>query len=79
MSTDSDRRRVLRRSLLDRVVDAQLGLQCGDSSGREELDRAREDLRRFDAESVAIFDRAIGVLAGEGKQPDLAYDGAWPE
>ena len=28
MSTDSDRRRDLRRALLDGVVDAQLGLQC---------------------------------------------------
>ena len=45
MSTDSDRRRDLRRALLDGVVD--------------ELDRAREDLCRFDAESVAIFDRMI--------------------
>jgi hypothetical protein len=63
MSTDSDRRRNLRRALLDRVVDAQLGLQCGGSSAREELDRAREDLRRFDAESVAIFDRTIARSA----------------
>jgi hypothetical protein len=48
MSTDSDRRRDLRRALLDGVVDAQLGLQCGGSSAQEELDRARKDLRRFD-------------------------------
>ena len=45
MSTDSDRRRDLRRALLDGVVD--------------ELDSARENLCRFDAESVAIFDRTI--------------------
>ena len=56
MSTDSDRRRDLRRALLDGVVEAQLELQCGGSSAREELDSAREDLRRFDAESVAIFE-----------------------
>ena len=60
MSTDSDRRRDLRRALLDGVVEAQFGLQCGGSSTREELDKAREDLRRFNAESVAIFDRTIG-------------------
>ena len=48
MSTDSDRRRDLRRALLDGVVEAQLE--------REELDSAREDLRRFDGESVAIFE-----------------------
>jgi hypothetical protein len=52
MSTDSDHRRDLRRALLDGVVDAQLGLQCGGSSARRELDRARK--------SVAIFDRTIG-------------------
>jgi hypothetical protein len=60
MSTNSHRRRDLRRVLLDGVVDAQLGLQCNGSSTREELDRAREDLRCFDAESVVIFDRTIG-------------------
>ena len=54
MSTDSDRRRDLRRALLDGVVEAQLEL--GGSSAREELDSAREDLRRFDGESVAIFE-----------------------
>ena len=43
MSTDSDRRRDLRRALLDGVVEAQLELQCGGSSAREELDRARKD------------------------------------
>ena len=48
------------RQLLDRVVDAQLGLQSGGSSARKELDRAREDLRRVDAESVTVFDRAVG-------------------
>ena len=52
MSTDSDRRRDLRRALLDGVVEAQLE--------REELDSAREDLRRFNAEPFAIFDRTIG-------------------
>ena len=56
MSTNSDRRRDLRRALLDGVVEAQLELQCGGSSAREELDSAREDLRRFDGESVAIFE-----------------------
>ena len=56
MSTDSDRRRDLRRALLDGVVEAQLELQCGGSSAREELDSVREDLRRFDGESVAIFE-----------------------
>ena len=56
MSTDSDRRRNLRRALLDGVVEAQLELQCGGSSAREELDSVREDLRRFDGESVAIFE-----------------------
>ena len=35
MSTNSDRRRDLRRALLDGVVDAQLGLQCGGSSARK--------------------------------------------
>ena len=56
MSTDSDHRRDLRRVLLDGLVDAQLGLQCGASSARQELDRARKDLGRFDAESVAILE-----------------------
>ena len=56
MSTDSDRRRNLRRALLDGVVEAQLELQCGGSSAPEELDSACEDLRRFDGESVAIFE-----------------------
>jgi hypothetical protein len=60
MSADSDRCRDLRRALLDGVVDAQLGLQCGGSSARQELERARKDLRRFDAELVAIFERTIG-------------------
>jgi hypothetical protein len=56
MSTNSHRRRDLRRALLDGVVEAQLELQCGGSSAREELDSAREDLRRFDGESVVIFE-----------------------
>jgi hypothetical protein len=63
MSTDSDRRCDLCRALLDGVVDAQLELKCDGPSAREELDRAREDLRRFDAESVAIFDRTIARSA----------------
>jgi hypothetical protein len=42
MSTDFDRRRDLRRALLDGVVDAQLGLQCGGSATQDELARARE-------------------------------------
>jgi hypothetical protein len=63
MSTDSHRRRDLRRALLDRVVDAQLGLQCGGSSARKEPERAHKDLHRHDAESVAIFDRTINRSA----------------
>ena len=63
MSTDSDRRRDLRRALLDGVVDAQFGLQCGGSSARRELDRARKDLRRHDAEAIAVFDRTIARSA----------------
>jgi hypothetical protein len=59
MSTDSDRRRDLRRALLDRVVDAQLGLQFGGSAARDELARAREELRRHDAEAITVFDRTI--------------------
>ena len=61
--TSNPDRCALGRPLLDRVVDAQLGLQCGGSSARDELDRAREDLRRFDAESIAIFDRTIARSA----------------
>ena len=57
MSTDSDRRRDL--VLLDGVVDAQFGLQCGGSSARE----ARVDLRRHDAEAIAVFDRTIARSA----------------
>ena len=57
--TSNPDRCALGRQLLDRVVDAQLGLQCGGSSAREELERAREDLRRHDAEAIAIFDRTI--------------------
>ena len=49
----------LGRQLLDRVVDAQLGLQCGGSSARDELARARVDLRRHDAEAITVFDRTI--------------------
>ena len=63
MSTDSDRRRDLCRVLLDCVVDAQLGLQCGGSAARDELARAREDLRRHDAEAIAVFDRPIARSA----------------
>ena len=44
--TSNPDRCALGRQLLDRVVDAQLGLQCGGSSARDELARAREDLRR---------------------------------
>jgi hypothetical protein len=61
MSTDSDRRRDL--VLLDGVVDAQFGLQCGGSAARDELARAREDLRRHDAEAIAVFDRTIARSA----------------
>ena len=63
MSTDSDRRRDLRRAPLDGVVDAQLGLQCRGSAARNELAQAREDLRRHDAEAIAVFDRAIARSA----------------
>ena len=63
MSTDSDRRRDLRRALLDGVVDAQLGLQCGGSAARDEFARSREDLRRHDAEAIAVFDRTIARSA----------------
>jgi hypothetical protein len=63
MSTDSDRRRDLRRVPLDRVVDAQLGLQCDGSAARDKLARAREDLRRHDAEAIAVFDRTIARSA----------------
>jgi hypothetical protein len=49
--TSNPDRCALGRQLLDRVVDAQLGLQCGGSSAREELERARKDLHRHDAES----------------------------
>ena len=61
--TSNPDRCALGRQLLDRVVDAQLGLQCGGSSARDELARAREDLRRFDAEAIAIFDRTIARSA----------------
>ena len=44
--TSNPDRCALGRQLLDRVVDAQLGLQCGGSAARDELARAREDLRR---------------------------------
>jgi hypothetical protein len=47
MSFDPDRRE-LRRALLERVAETQLAFE-----------QAREDLRRHDAESVAIFDRTI--------------------
>ena len=41
--TSNPDRCALGRQLLDRVVDAQLGLQCGGSAARDELARARED------------------------------------
>jgi hypothetical protein len=59
--TSNPDRCALGRQLLDRVVDA--GLPCGGSAARGELARAREDLRRFDAESVAIsIVRSLGAL-----------------
>ena len=61
--TSNPDRCALGRQLLDRVVDAQLGLQCGGSAARDELARAREDLRRHDAEAIAIFDRTIARSA----------------
>ena len=61
--TSNPDRCALGRQLLDRVVDAQLGLQCGGSSARDELARAREDLRRHDAEAIAVFDRTIARSA----------------
>ena len=61
--TSNPDRCALGRQLLDRVVDAQLGLQCGGSAARDELARAREDLRRHDAEAIAVFDRTIARSA----------------
>ena len=63
MSTDSDRRRDLRRALLDGVVDAQLGAQCGGSAARNELVPVREDLRRHNAEAIRAFDLTIARSA----------------
>ena len=57
--TSNPDRCALGRQLPDRVVDAQLGLQCGGSAARDELARARD----FDAESVSIFDRTIARSA----------------
>ena len=57
MSTDSDRRRDLRRALLDGVVDAQFGFQCGGSSARQD---SKERISVASTLSlVAIFDRTI--------------------
>ena len=53
----------LGRLPLDRVVDARLGIQRGGSAARDELARAREDLRRHDAEAIAVFDRTIARSA----------------
>jgi hypothetical protein len=61
--TSNPDRCALGRQLLDRVVDAQLGLQCGGSVARDELARAREDLRRHAAEAIAVFDRTIARSA----------------
>ena len=56
-------RSALGRLLLDRVVDAQLGLQCGGSAARDELAQVREDLRRHDAEAIRTFDPTIARSA----------------
>ena len=61
--TSNPDRCALGRQLLDSVVDAQLGLRCGGSAARDELARAREDLRRHDAEAIAVFDRTIARSA----------------
>ena len=61
--TSNPDRCALGRQLLDRVVDAQLGLQSGGSAARDELARAREDLRRHDAEAIAVFERTIARSA----------------
>ena len=61
--TSNPDRCALGRQLLDSVVDAQLGLQCGGSAARNELARAREDLRRHAAEAIAVFDRTIARSA----------------
>jgi hypothetical protein len=61
--TSNPDRCALGRQLLDSVVDAQLGLQCGGLAARDELARAREDLRRHDAEAIAVFDRPIARSA----------------
>jgi hypothetical protein len=54
----------LGRLLLDRVVDAKLGLQCGGSAARNELAWARgDDLRRHDAEAIRAFDPTIARSA----------------
>ena len=61
--TSNPDRCALGRQLLDRVVDAQLGRQWGGSAARDELARAREDLRRHAAEAIAVFDRTIARSA----------------
>ena len=67
MSTNSDSRWCGRRTARAPI---------GGSSARQELDRARKDLRRFDAESVAIV-RSAGEQPHDARsmalQPDLLY------
>jgi hypothetical protein len=71
--TSNPDRCALGRQLLDRVVDAQLGLQCGGSAARDELARAREDLRRLLRSSIV---RSLGAphdARSVALQSDLLY------
>ena len=61
MSSDSDRRELRRRQLLDRVVEGLIAAHCGGRSAHERLERARAELQAFDAEPVAIFSQWISA------------------
>ena len=56
----SEDRRELRRELLDRVVALQMAVQINpDGETKAELEQAREALRLFDEQSMALFNKEI--------------------
>jgi hypothetical protein len=68
--TEAANRRELRRELLDRIVVLQMQAQCGDAEARSLLEHARDELRRFDAESLRLFNEEISGASRTMQGPD---------
>jgi len=55
----SEDRQRIRRLLLDRIVALQMQAQCGDAEARAMLEHARDELQKFDRESLRLFNQEI--------------------